>query len=131
MFLNKKYGHVGHIFQGRFQSIIVEKDNYLLQVHRYIHLNPVKAGLVPKPEDYQWSSYLQYVSNSNHILQVDTSEVLGMTSQDKSKQKLLFQEFTLAGIADDFDPFKKQIRGVLGSSKFNQKLTRVSKGIRP
>lgn len=133
MYINKKNQRVGHLFQGRFQSIIVEKEEYLLQVLRYIHLNPVKANLVENPEDYLWSSYKQYMSNfqSSNRPELAVSEILGMFSQNTSKQKQLFHEFTLAGIYDDFDPFKKQVRGVLGDSKFHQKLTKVLKGNRP
>lgn len=132
MYLNKKYERVGHLFQGRFQSIIVDKDTYLLQVNRYIHLNPVKAGLVNKPENYEWSSYRHYISHSgNKLLQINTLEILDMISQNKTKQKQQLHEFTLAGISKDFDPLKKQTRGVLGSNKFIQKLTRVLNGVRP
>lgn len=131
MYINKKYGRVGHIFQGRFQSIIVEKETYLLQVHRYIHLNPLKAGLVADLKMYPWSSYSHYLSQENGIPLIDTSLVLGMFTQNTLKQKQLFQEFTLAGLKEEFDPLKKQVRGVLGSSKFTQKLTKVLKGVRP
>lgn len=131
MYVNKKYDRVGHIFQGRFQSIIVEKETYLLQVHRYIHLNPLKAGLVDDLEMYSWSSYKQYFAKGNGLPKIDTSLVLGMLSQTTSKQKQIFQEFTRAGLKEEFDPLKKQARGILGSSKFMQKLTKVLKGVRP
>jgi putative transposase len=55
--LNMKYSRVGHSFQGRFHSIPVEKDAYFTTVSRYIHLNPVKAGIVERPEEYPWSNY--------------------------------------------------------------------------
>ncbi len=54
---NKRHGRVGHLFQGRFKSIIVERESYLLALCRYIVLNPVSAGMVERPEDYRWSSY--------------------------------------------------------------------------
>lgn len=131
MYINKKYDRVGHIFQGRFQSIILEKEEYLLQVHRYIHLNPLKAGLVDNPKLYPWSSYPQYFTEGKNLLKIDTSLVLGMLSQNASKQKQRLHEFTLAGLQEEFDPIKKQVRGILGSSKFIQKLTKVLKGVRP
>lgn len=131
MYINKKYDRIGHIFQGRFQSIIVEKETYLLQVHRYIHLNPLKAGLVNNLKMYPWSSYMQYLTKGNGLPQIDTSLILGMLSQNTSKQKQIFQEFTLAGLKEEFDPLKKQVRGILGSSKFMQKLTKILKGVRP
>lgn len=131
MHINKKYNRVGHIFQGRFQSIIVEKETYLLQVHRYIHLNPFKAGLVDDLKMYPWSSYKQYFTEGNGLPKIDTSLILGILSQNIAKQKQIFQEFTLIGLKEEFDPFKKQVRGVLGSSKFTQKLTKILKGVRP
>ncbi len=57
---NKKYGRSGHLFQGRFGSEPVETGRYLARVVRYIHMNPVKAKIVFRPEDYRWSSYKCY-----------------------------------------------------------------------
>jgi len=54
---NIRHKRGGHIFQGRFKAILVDKDEYLLELARYIMLNPVRAGLVNYPEDYVWSSY--------------------------------------------------------------------------
>jgi hypothetical protein len=54
---NRKYKRVGHLFQGRFKSFIIEKEVYLLEVLRYVVLNPVRAKMVGRPEDYLWSSY--------------------------------------------------------------------------
>ncbi|TLS67586.1 hypothetical protein FEF65_06635 [Mariprofundus erugo] len=54
---NHRHGYVGHVFQGRYKSIVVEKDAYLLELVRYIALNPVRAGMVEAPEAYIWSSY--------------------------------------------------------------------------
>jgi len=57
VFFNKKYNLVGHLFQDRFKSIIIDSEPYLWEVSRYIPLNPVKDEIVEKPEDYRWSSY--------------------------------------------------------------------------
>ncbi len=54
---NRKYKRVGHLFQGRFKSILVEKETYLLELCRYVVLNPVRAGMVTDPGKYTWSSY--------------------------------------------------------------------------
>ena len=58
---NKRYGRVGHVFQGRFHSRLIEKDAYLLVASRYVHRNPVRAKLCAQPEDYPWSSYRAYI----------------------------------------------------------------------
>lgn len=55
---NKWYGRTGHLFQGRYKAIVIHKDSHLLEVCRYVFLNPVRAEMVEKPEDYTWSSYL-------------------------------------------------------------------------
>ncbi|MFZ5645106.1 MAG: transposase [Bacillota bacterium] len=55
---NKTNNRVGHVFQGRFRSEICSNDRYVLSLCRYIHLNPVEAGIVNKPLEYTWSSYL-------------------------------------------------------------------------
>jgi REP element-mobilizing transposase RayT len=61
-YFNAKSGTVGHVFQSRYKSFPVEKEDYLLCVLRYIHRNPVKAGMVSSPMDYFWSSYKDYLS---------------------------------------------------------------------
>jgi REP element-mobilizing transposase RayT len=56
-YFNKKHGRNGHLFQGRFKAILIDADEYLNQLSRYIHLNPVKAKLSSSPDTYAWSSY--------------------------------------------------------------------------
>lgn len=58
---NRTHKRVGHVFQGRYKSILVEKESYLLELSRYIILNPVRAGMVLHPEDWTWSSYLAMI----------------------------------------------------------------------
>lgn len=59
--INQRYQRCGSLFQGRFQAIWVNTDQYLLHLTRYIHLNPVKAGFVTRPEDWEFSSYQDYL----------------------------------------------------------------------
>jgi putative transposase len=66
--INETYKRVGSLFQGRFQAIYVDNDDYLLHLSRYIHLNPVSAGLVEKAEDWEYSSYLEYIGWRNGTL---------------------------------------------------------------
>ena len=60
--INRRHGRCGSLFQGRFRAIEVNSDAYLLHLTRYIHLNPVKAKLVELPEDWEFSSYREYVN---------------------------------------------------------------------
>ncbi len=60
-YFNRKHEHVGHLFQGRFGSSLVQRENYLIELVRYILLNPVRAGMVEHPSHYRWSSYSETV----------------------------------------------------------------------
>ncbi len=57
---NRRHSRSGHLFQGRYKSIIVQNDAYLLQLSYYIHRNPLRAGIVKRLTDYRWSSYKVY-----------------------------------------------------------------------
>jgi putative transposase len=56
-YVNRTHGRVGHLFQGRYKGILVQKETYLLELARYIVLNPIRAGMVRKVEKWPWSSY--------------------------------------------------------------------------
>src|SRR5512136_3371563 len=59
-YFNVKRKRAGHLFQGRYKAILIEADEYLLELTRYIHLNPVRCGMVSRPEEHKWSSYNDY-----------------------------------------------------------------------
>jgi REP element-mobilizing transposase RayT len=86
MYFNKKYSRVGHLFQGRFNSILCDKDAYLLELVRYIHLNPIRAGIAEDLKDYPWSSHSAYLSPDDFI---DTEMVLEMLGGTHSYLKFL------------------------------------------
>ena len=65
LWINKRHDRIGHLFQGRFRAILCDKDSYLVELIRYIHLNPVRAKLVDLPEDYPWSSHRAYLGADN------------------------------------------------------------------
>lgn len=66
--VNKKYGRSGHLFQDTYQKIVIEDDAYLVYLSRYIHLNPVMAGLVSLPEEWEYSSYRDYIGKKVTVL---------------------------------------------------------------
>ena len=78
---NWKYKRRGHLFHDRYKSEVVENDSYLLTVLRYIHLNPIKAGMCKKPENYGYSSYNHYLSGSSEL--VDISFVLSIMDNNE------------------------------------------------
>jgi len=82
-FFNRKHGRVGHLFQGRYKAILVDADSYLLELIRYIHLNPLRAGLKDAVR-YPWSSHRQYIGKDRHPLApVDAKSVLKMFASIK------------------------------------------------
>ena len=60
-YFNRINGRSGHLFQGRYKAIVMDVDNYLLGLSRYLHLNPVRAGMVKRPEEYEYSSYRSFI----------------------------------------------------------------------
>ena len=65
MYINKKYKRVGHLFQGNFKSVLIESNPQLMWATSYIHMNPVKSNIVIKAEEYDWSSYKDYMEDRN------------------------------------------------------------------
>jgi len=85
-YFNKKYDRVGHVFQDQFKAVLIDNDIYLTWLSAYIHQNPKVAGLVNNLEEYQWSSYLDYIGKrSGKLCKKDL--ILGMVGgQEKYKQ---------------------------------------------
>ena len=77
-FFNKRHGLSGHVFQGRFHSVIVDRDSYLLEVCRYVELNPVRARIAAHPGDWHWSSYPAHAGTAPSPEWLDTTEVLAL-----------------------------------------------------
>lgn len=94
-YYNNKYKTTGHLFQDRFKSERVEKDEYLLTVLRYIHQNPVKARMVNKVEDWKWSSCLGYYGRDSFSKGLLAKNfILQMFSEDNSNAAIVrFREF--------------------------------------
>lgn len=104
LYFNTKYERVGGLFQGAFKAVSINTDEFLLHVARYVHLNPVVAGIVQDPKDYKWSSHRSYLGNGEITKSfVDTSLIL---SHFPSVEK--FESFTLdhIGYAKEFDKMK-------------------------
>jgi len=94
---NKRYGQVGHLFQGRYRAILCDQDTYLLELVRYIHLNPVRAGVVKDPEEYLWTSHLSYLTKGKENL-VDTDLVLEQFGGSQLVARRKYREFMLEGL---------------------------------
>jgi len=93
-YYNKKYARVGHLFQDRFRSEPIEDDSYLLSLARYIHQNPVAAGITNLAAEFKWSSYNCYLNEEHAFAEVvETGTVLGLFSEDKRTARKLFEKY--------------------------------------
>lgn len=122
MHVNQKYKRIGHVFHGRYRSILVEKDSYALELTRYIHLNPVRAGIVRAPEAYRWSSYRAYLQRQADPL-TDAEEILKMLSPygDDAERRAHYVQFVQDGLTAGrpvFQPEPLAVQGILGSPEF-------------
>ena len=123
VYINKKYRRSGHLLQGRFKGIIVDKDEYLVTLSRYIHLNPVRADIVQKPEEYRWTSYRLYIDKSNRETLADTGDTLSRYSEKKGEAVRAYKEFVESGITRGDNPFRDVEAGiVLGGKRFKEKI---------
>jgi putative transposase len=118
-YFNYRYAQAGHVFQNRFHSIPVEVDSYLLALSRYIHLNPVEAGLVGRPQEYRWSSYREFIGGPSEGL-IKSALVLDTLSENRERQQTLYREFVEDGIGKKSMITEEYIRKarVLGSDTF-------------
>lgn len=89
-YYNTKYGRVGPLLQGEFKAVLVESDEQLLHLSRYIHLNPLSSFLVKNLDHYQWSSYTEYISGSQGICSKE--EILGFFKTPKDYQQFVLDQ---------------------------------------
>lgn len=92
-YFNSSHNTVGHVFQGRYKALLVDKDAMLTEVSRYIHLQPAKGGLREKPWRYQWSSCGAYVESGENENLVDSEAILGQFSPLRIKASVRYLQF--------------------------------------
>lgn len=95
---NRRHRRVGHLFQGRYKAILVDADAYLLELVRYVVLNPVRAGLVEDPNQWRWSSHLVMIGKQAAPTWLTTEAVLGQFSTRRRTAIRRFTQFVTAGI---------------------------------
>ena len=95
---NRKYRRVGHLYQGRYKAILVEKDNYLLELSRYVVLNPVRAKMVGVASEWQWSSYNQTVGLHQEYEWLAVDPMLLQFSSHRALAIKQFEEFVANGV---------------------------------
>lgn len=127
-YFNKKYKKVGHLFQGRYKSYLCDKDSYLLSLVRYIHNNPVRAGLVGDAGAYMWSSHGDYLECKKGF--VDTDKVLRLFSERPFIARRKYAEFMHASEPDQsFLPYAAYEQQIVGDERFIEKVERRTEPI--
>jgi putative transposase len=121
---NRKYGKIGHVFQGRYKSILCQSDQYLGELVRYIHLNPVRAKMVARADDYEFSGHRAYLGLDASGL-VDAGPVLRHFGGTKRRAVEVYERFVEAGIGQKSrEEYYRAVEGrVLGSEEFQKEVT--------
>ena len=101
--INWRTKRTGHLFQGRYKAVLVDSDSYLLELVRYIHLNPVRAGMVKVPGDYQWSSHHAYLGKET-LPWLTTEWALGQFGKSTATARSSYGNFVLDGLGEGHRP---------------------------
>jgi REP element-mobilizing transposase RayT len=122
---NRAHNRVGHVFQGRYKAIMVEKHSYLLELARYIVLNPVRASMVPLAADWQWSSYLSTAGHIKGPACLHTDWLLANFAQNKAEAIERYKQFIAQGLGQPtlWSSLRKQI--YLGDQQFIDSMQRL------
>ena len=97
-YFNRRHDMVGHVFQGRYKAFLVQRESYLLEIARYIVLNPVRANLVALPEEWPWSSYRMMTGSASPPCWLNTQWILDKLNPSQTEAAAAYRTFVLAGI---------------------------------
>jgi len=119
-YFNVKRKRSGHLFQGRYKAILVEADAYATELSRYIHLNPVRVGIVAKPEDYRWSSFRSYIGQSRPPEWLKTKFILGYFGENVKEAGEKYNRFVHELLDREYEsPLEQSVAAaILGSTEF-------------
>ena len=131
-YFNVKRKRAGHLFQGRFKAILIEADEYAMELSRYIHLNPVRANMCGEPGEYSWSSFKSYIGQSKAPEWLKTDFILDYFGKTETEAGKKYRAFVEELIGKEYDsPLKGAIgTDVLGTSGFVETVTKAHVGNR-
>ena len=109
---NKRHGRRGHLFQERFKNVLVEKESYGLELSRYIVLNPVRAGMVARPEDWRWSSYAARAGLARCPEWLTIDPLLSQFGVDRKSQQRAWRNFVLEKVTATEDLLDRAVAQV-------------------
>lgn len=115
---NRRHRRIGHLFQGRFKAILIQKNSHLLEVCRYVVLNPVRARKVKQPGDWEWSSYLATAGKTAPHPCLIQDWILGQFSRTRRKAEKEYQEFVDLGMGKETIWTKVMGQSILGGDEF-------------
>ena len=125
---NRRHGRVGHLFQGRYQAILVDRDAYLLELCRYVVLNPVRARMVRAPGLWPWSSYRAMTGSKDAPPWLAVDALLAQFGRSRPSARAHYRRFLAQGLAapSPWDALKGQI--YLGDERFMKKMQQKLNG---
>ncbi|MFN7986127.1 MAG: transposase [Thermoanaerobaculia bacterium] len=116
---NRRHGRDGHVFQGRFKAVLVQRESHLLEVARYVVRNPVRAGMVKSAEEWPWSSYRATAGLEPVPAWLDASFLLEVFGARRAAAAARYREFVADSAAASYDPWKQVLGQIyLGSASF-------------
>jgi hypothetical protein len=127
---NKRHKRVGHLFQGRYKAILIQKDSHLLEVSRYVVLNPVRAKAAERPELWKWSSYQATGGKEKPHPCLTTEWILGQFGTTRSIAEEAYQKFVQSGIRQESIWKALRAQSILGEEEFTTTLMDYLRGKR-
>jgi putative transposase len=126
---NKQHNRVGPLFQGRFGAVLVEQESYGRVLSRYVHLNPLHAGLTQQPGQYRWSSYQHYLDPRKAPVWLEWKAILAEFSNRESAARIAYRRFVEEGGAAATNPLDDVKDGwLLGSEAFVSRYRQLEAG---
>jgi len=131
-YFNRRYRKVGHLFQGRYKAILCDTDSYLLELVRYIHLNPVRSGLVGDPDKYLWTGHLSYIGKGEDDL-LDKALVLSQFGKRRNQARGRYRRFVLDGLSLGHQKKYYEVKDqrYLGEDEFIDQIERIKTSAEP
>jgi len=131
-YFNRRHRRVGHLFQGRFKAQLIDNEGYYWAISRYIHLNPVRARLVERPEEWAWSSYRGYHRASIQLPWVTYNRVLREFGRNADEARRAYRRFVAEGIETKLEaPWASAVEGlIVGGDSFVKKVRGMLSGRR-
>ncbi|MHB8881580.1 MAG: transposase [Thermodesulfovibrionales bacterium] len=118
-YFNKRHNRAGHLLQGRYKAILVDADPYAGELSRYIHLNPVRAGMVSQAEEYAWASYKDYIGKTKTPRWLTVDWLLQFFGKKTTEARKAYRFFVEAGVSSAEDPLENTASTlILGSTEF-------------